>query len=254
MLKTIALAGFIVLFGHGVAAAQLLVELEGRFWFTKLDAAAKVTSNSLPGTSVDLDKDLGVHDEGLPELRLTLSTGLAGKIRLAYLRGDFASDTTLQRSLQFGGTTFTASSRVESDIEFHYGRIGWAWQFPAVPGIFKIGPLVDVKGLVIDASIRNRTAGSSQRESALLPIAFPTAGLMANVTPLTWLDLFAEASGVPFGDLGHVVDAEAGIRVLPFRFFTIAAGYRILDVRVGDNDDFAKVRLSGPFVGASFRF
>jgi hypothetical protein len=252
--KTIVLAGCIILFGHGVAAAQVPVELEGRYWFTKLDAAAKVTSSSLPGTSVDLDKDLGVQDEDFPELRLTLSTGLAGKIRLAYLRGDFAGDTTLERTFQFGGTTFTASSRVESDIEFHYGRVGWAWQPLGVPGIFKIGPLLEIKGLVIDASVRNRTGGSSQHASALLPIAFPTAGLMANVTPLEWLDLFAEASGVPFGDLGHVVDAEAGVRFLPFPLFTIAAGYRILDIRVGTNDDFARVRLSGPFVGASLRF
>jgi hypothetical protein len=254
MVKTIVLAGFIVLFGHGVAAAQLLVEIEGRYWLTKLDASAKITSDSLPGTNADLDKDLGVGNEDLPELRLTLSTGLAGKIRLAYLYGGFSGDTTLQKTLQIGGTTFTASSRVESDFEFHYGRMGWAWQFLGVPGIFKVGPLLEIKAFVIDASVRNRTGGSSEHASAVLPIAFPTAGLMANVTPLSWLDIFAEASGVPFGDLGHVVDAEAGVRFLPLPLFTIAAGYRILDVRVGTKDDYAKVRLSGPFVSASFRF
>jgi hypothetical protein len=252
--KAVVLAGCIVLLGHGVAAAQLLVDLEARYWLTKLDASAKVTSHSLPGTSIDLERDLGVRDENLPELRLTVSTGLIGKLRLAYVHGDFGSDTTLARSFQFGGTTFTASSRVESDVEVHYGRIGWTWQPLGVPGIFKVGPLFEIKGLVIDVDVRNRTGGSSERESALLPMAFPTAGLMINVTPLRWLDLFAEASGIPFGDLGHVVDAEAGVRFIPFRLFTLAAGYRILDVRVGTNDDFAKVRLSGPFVGASFRF
>lgn len=253
MVKTIILAGFIVLFGNGVAFAQI-VELEGRYWFTKLDASAKVKSNSLPGTNVDLDKDLGVQDENLPELRLTFNTGLASKIRLAYLRGDFSGDTTIQRTFEFGGTSFTANSRVESDMELHYGRIGWAWQFLGVPGLFKVGPLLEVKGFVVDASVRNRTMGSSQRESALIPIAFPTAGLMANVTAIKYLDLFAEASGVPFGDLGHVVDAEAGIKFVPFPLFTIAAGYRFLDVKVGRHDDVAKVRLSGPFVGASLRF
>jgi hypothetical protein len=251
MVKTIVLAGFIVLFGNGVASAQVLFEIEGRYWLTNLDGSARVTSNSLPSTSVDLDKDLGIDDENLPELRLTLSTGL-GKMRLAYMRGDFEGDTTLQRTFQFGGRTFTANTRVESEVEFHYGRIGWSWQFLGVPGIFKVGPLIEVKGFVIDASVRSRTTG--QHESALLPIAFPTAGLMANVTAIKYLDLFAEVSGVPFGDLGHVVDAEAGVKFVPFPLFTISAGYRILDVRVGKDDDFAKVRLSGPFVGASLRF
>jgi hypothetical protein len=44
---------------------------------------------------------------------------------------------------------------------------------------------------------------------------------------------FGEASGLPAGDLGHIVDAEAGVH---------------------DGGDFAKLRLSGPFVGVSLRF
>jgi hypothetical protein len=88
---------------------------------------------------VDLD-DLGVDDEHLPELRITFSTGLNGTLRLAYLYGSFQGDTTIDRSFQFAGATSAASSRVETDIELHYGRLGWAWQFVAVPGILRIGP------------------------------------------------------------------------------------------------------------------
>ena len=74
-------------------------------------------------------------------------------------------------------------------------------------------------------------------------------------SPLAWLDVFAEVSGIPFGDLGHVLDAEAGVRFIPVRFFTVSAGYRIFDMRVGkDDDSFAKLKLTGPFIGASFRF
>lgn len=253
MVKTLVLAGFMVLLGHGAAFAQF-VDIEGRYWFTDLDASAKVKGNSIPGTDIDLDRDLGVDNENLPELRLTLNTGLNSKLRLAYLRGDFEGDQTISRTFQFGGKTFTANSRVDTEMELHYGRIGWAWQFLAFPGIFKIGPMLELKGLVVDASIRTRGAGTSVHESEVLPIAFPTAGVMANVTPHRFVDVFAEVSGVPFGDLGHVVDAEAGVRFIPIRFFSVSAGYRIFDVRVGTDDTFAKVRLSGPFVGASVRF
>jgi hypothetical protein len=68
------------------------------------------------------------------------------------------------------------------------------------------------------------------------------------------LQLFAEVSGLPAGGLGHVVDAEAGVRFVPIRFFTLLAGYRILDIRAEEGGDSAKLRLHGPFVGASLRF
>lgn len=254
MIMTLILATLIVLAAPQATFAQL-VDLEGRYWFADLDASAKVKDGSIPGTRLDFGEDLSVDGENLPELRLTFSTGLNSKIRLAYLQGTFEGDTTLDRSIEFAGTTFTASTRVDSELELYYGRIGWAWQFVAVPGIFKIGPLLEVKGLVVDATLRTRGLGTTVRESKILPMAFPTVGAMLNVTPLAWLDVFAEVSGIPFGDLGHVLDAEAGVRFVPVRFFTVSAGYRIFDMRVGkDDDSFAKLKLTGPFIGASFRF
>ena len=247
------LAGLLVLVTSGTAAAQVL-DIEARYWLADLDGSAKIEGDSIPGTSLDLDGDLDVEDADLLELRLTIGTGLNSKLRFAYTYGEFDGNRTLDQSIEFAGTTFAAGSRVESDIAVHYGRIGWAWQFLAVPGIFKIGPLLEVKGLVVDTSLRGRAAGDAVRESALVPMVFPTVGLMANVTPLDWLEIFAEVSGIPFGDLGHIVDADAGVRVTPLPLLSIFAGYRLLDARIDIDDDVAELTLSGPFLGASVRF
>jgi hypothetical protein len=251
MLTTLLVAALLVLLAPDWTVAQI-VDVEGRYWFTDLDASTRVESGSIPGTRIDVGQDLDVHDENLPEVRLTFSTGLNSKLRLAYLQGRFDGETTLGQSLQFSGTTFGANTRVDTDLDLYYGRIGWTWQFPVVPGVFRVGPLVEVKGLVIDAAVRS--PGTGLRESALLPMVFPTVGAMLSVTPIAALDLFAEVSGMTFGSLGHVVDAEAGVRFIPIRFFTLSAGYRVFDVRIEHDDDFAKLKLSGPFVGASFRF
>jgi hypothetical protein len=77
---------------------------------------------------------------------------------------------------------------------------------------------------------------------------------MLSVTPISALDIFAEVSGMTFGGFGHIVDAEAGVRFIPIRFLTLSAGYRVFDVRVEHDDDFAKLKLTGPFIGASVRF
>lgn len=238
----------------GAPAAAQVIELEGRYWFADLDGSARVTSDSVPGTRFDLKDDLGVDDENLPEVRLIFWTGPNSRIRLGYLYGKFEGDTTLDRTIQFDGTTFPASTRVQSEFELHYGRLGWAYMFPVVPGIFKVGPLLELKGVFLDAELKTEAAGTAVRESAKLPIAFPTIGAMVNLIPHRMLEIFGEASGIPFGDLGYVLDAEAGLRFVPVGWLTLAAGYRLLDVRVGDDDDFGKLKLSGPFVSVSVRF
>jgi hypothetical protein len=251
MVTKLLVVALLVLMTPAPALAQI-VDVEGRIWFADLDASTRVESGSIPGTRIDLGQDLDVGDENLPEIRLTFSTSPNSKLRLAYLQGRFDGDTTLGQSIQFSGTAFAANTRVETDLDFYYGRAGWTWQFPVVPGVFKIGPLVELKGLLIDATVRSRDTGL--RESGLLPMAFPTIGAMLSVTPIAALDIFAEVSGMTFGSLGHVVDAEAGLRFIPIRFLTLSAGYRVFDVRIEHDDDFAKLKLTGPFIGASFRF
>lgn len=251
MLTTLLVAALLVLLAPDRTVAQI-VDVEGRYWFANLDASTRVESSSIPGTRIDLGQDLDVDDESIPEVRLTFSTGLNSKLRLAYLQGNFDGATTLGQSIQFSGTTFGANTRVDTELDLYYGRIGWTWQFPVVPGIFRIGPLVEAKGLVIDATIRS--PGTGLRESGLLPMAFPTVGAMLSVTPIAALEIFAEVSGMTFGSFGHVVDAEAGLRFIPIRFLTLSAGYRLFDVRIEYDDDFGKLKLAGPFVGASFRF
>jgi hypothetical protein len=251
MLTTLLVVALLVLLAPETTLAQI-VDVEGRYWFTDLDASTRIESRSIPGTRIDVGQDLDVDDANIPEVRLTFSTGLSSKLRLAYLQGSFDGDTTLGQSIQFSGTTFGANTRVDTELDLYYGRIGWTWQFPVVPGVFKLGPLLELKGLVVDTTVRS--PGTGRRESALLPMAFPTVGAMLSITPIAALDIFAEVSGMTFGSVGHVVDAEAGVRFIPVRFLAVSAGYRVFDVRIEHDDDFAKLKLTGPFIGASFRF
>jgi outer membrane receptor protein involved in Fe transport len=68
------------------------------------------------------------------------------------------------------------------------------------------------------------------------------------------IHIFAEVSGLPAGSLGHVLDAEAGIRFVPVPFLTIGGGYRYLDVKIEHDNDSGALKLSGPFAAVSVRF
>jgi hypothetical protein len=51
-----------------------------------------------------------------------------------------------------------------------------------------------------------------------------------------------------------VYDAEVGIKFIPVRIFSIIGGYRIMEFKAENDDDFAKIRIHGPFVGLTIRF
>ena len=256
MLQTMVLTALAVLLIHGAAFGQV-IEFEGRYWLTDLNSGSvKAKNNEITGNDVDFHDDLGLRANGAPEGRLTVFTGPFSRIRLTYTHLSFEGDKTLTRAVTFQGQTFTAATRVMTDLEIHYGRLGWLWQPLSIPGVLKFGGLFEVKGFLADASLRTRGLTPEIRESGVFPLVVPTLGLALDVTPpmLPMLHVFGEVSGLPAGDLGNIVDAEAGFRFVPVRFFTVSAGYRFFDIGIGKNDDIAKLRLRGPFVGVSFRF
>lgn len=253
MWRIILLASAFALLVPSLALAQI-VELEGRYWFSDIKGKVQIDSRTVEGTRIDFNDDLGIDAENAPGFRLTFNLPLNHKIRLAYTHMFSEGDTTLERTVTFAGATFNASTRVVSELEIHYGQLGWIWQPIAIPGLLKVGPMIELKGIQLDASIETRDANPAIREDKNLGVVLPTIGAALDITPHRLIHLFAEASGIPAGTLGYLIDAEAGIRFIPWTFFSIVAGYRFFEVRVEHDDDFGEARLNGPFVGLSVRF
>jgi len=234
-----------------------VVEFEGRYWITDLDADAKVVESGL-GTEFDLKSDLGIDDENYPEGRFTWHTGPNSKIRFAYTRVDYEGDQTLSRTIDFNGKSYTVGARVVSDFEIQYFRLGWIWQFLNIEDKLKLGPMVDLKGIMADLSLNAPTLSINESEEFLGGL--PTIGAALDFNVVEDLDilgnvsLFGEISGIPAGDLGHFFDAEAGIKIMPCKYFSITGGYRVIDFEVEDDPDFASLTITGPFVAASLSF
>src|ERR671936_599761 len=60
ILRMTVMAALAVLVTGHVAVAQV-VDFEGRYWFTELEAHVKTTSDAIPGSNIDLTEDLGVE-------------------------------------------------------------------------------------------------------------------------------------------------------------------------------------------------
>lgn len=229
------------------------IEAEARYWFTDLESKASVTASGVTGTDIDLKDDLGIGDEDLPEARLIWHTGPNSKIRLAYTQVNYSGSKNIEKTITFDGKSYTAGTNVESDLDIQYLRLGWAWQFiNLAEDKIKLGTLVDVKVLMLEASLDAPSLGFSESED--FAGALPTVGLVLDLNPIKKVNLFAEVSGLTAGDYGYFIDAETGIKITPLKNFSLSAGYRIFDMKFESDPDYAELTISGPFISGSIKF
>lgn len=256
MLRKFLFAMCLLLIASGTALAQndVKVEFEGRYWITDLTAKAKVTENNI-GTDVDFKADLGLKDKNFPEGRFTWYTGPKSKLRLAYTQISYSGDKNVERIIEFGGETYTVGTRVITDLDVKYLRLGWVWQFINVAeGKVKFGTLLEAKGFWVDTTLEAPNIVPPVKESEKFAIGLPTIGVALDINPHKIVNIFAEISGLPGGKYGYFFDSEAGIKIIPIKNLSVMGGYRIFDIKAKDEPDYAKLKISGPFIGATLRF
>jgi hypothetical protein len=255
MFKYWFIIGILVVVLAGFAFAQL--EFEGRYWFPELTAKAKLSEGGLAGTDIDLISDLGFDDKNAPEGRLTWDTGPRNKFRIAYTQFHYCGDQNITRTVVFDGEIYSIGTRVVSDLKIQYARAGWIWYFiDNDRGKFKLGTILEAKGIWLKAKLDAPDNVPPIAQEEKVTVGLPTIGAAMELNPTPMVNIFAEASGLPAGDYGYCLDAEAGLKLAPVKNFTIFGGYRYLDVKgeKKDNDDYVKATLKGPFAGATIRF
>lgn len=265
MLQRVALICAVLFFVGGWAFAQDAdVEFEGRYWMPDLAAKAKVAESDI-GTDINFKSDLGIKDENFPEARVIWNTGANSKIRLFYTQAKFKGDQVIARDIDFNGKPYTANAQVTSKLDLQYFGLGWIWEFMNFAnGKLKLGTILEVKGIAGKAALD--APGLSISESEDFIGALPTAGICFDLKPFKtdkpyekqdfWDNsgFYGEIAGMSAGKYGYFFDTEAGIKVVPFKYFSITGGYRVVSLKVKDSPDYAKIELKGPFVSASLRF
>ncbi|MEW6184583.1 MAG: hypothetical protein AB1585_02450 [Thermodesulfobacteriota bacterium] len=248
------IVGFGLLAASVVTAQETPFEFDARYWFTTLSAETKFTQNN-QGTDINLKSDLGVGDKNFPYGRFTFSFNPSNRLAFTYTPVSYGGDSRLRRKVEFGGETYEANIRVVSDLKMHYMRLGWAYQFINLEGgKFKAGTLVELKGVQGEVSLAAPDLATPIDKGGSFYAVLPTLGLALDVNPFPYLNIFAEVSGLPAGKYGTMWEAEAGVKVIPFKNFSISGGYRLVDIEARNDPDYAKVKVGGPYLGLSLRF
>jgi len=234
-------------------------ELEGRYWPANLTAIVRVTGDhaEVPEdlSTIDLKDDLGLKDKNLKDWRLTLFTGPNSRLRVAYVKMDYSADQEVTRTIVFNGQPYTVGTRVLTKLNLDYWRYGWVWEFVGGRSSkVSFGTLLEAKSIAVDAALSAPEVAPPVNEKKKFSATVPTVGLVLDINPSRALNIFAEASGMSWGDRGHAVDGEAGLKLVLGSHLVLTGGYRYFDLEVKDEPDFAQLKNSGPFVGAALRF
>jgi hypothetical protein len=238
------------LLASGALSAQPSVELEGRYWFSNVNSRIRVESQGV-GTDIDAKTDLGFTNTSFPEVHAALRWGYS-RLSFQYTPIEFTGDRTVSRTLVFNGRTYTFGTRVVSDLQVKHLQLGWTYHFQFLDGRLKLGPTVEAQGFLISGALNAPAVNVASKED--LSVGLPTVGPSLEITPHRRLDLYGRATGMSAGSYGHFIGSEAGVRVRPFRFVQLSAGYRTFNLQVANSPDFAHLHLGGPFIGAGLIF
>ncbi|HKP85886.1 MAG TPA: hypothetical protein VJZ26_07315, partial [Blastocatellia bacterium] len=222
-----------------------------RYWITDLKSRAQVSSQLLEGTEFDVKNELGLSDRNFPEIRFAGRLTESNKIRLEYFQVDYSGDKNITRTINFAGQDFVVNTRVVSDFDLKQLRAAYAWQFIKGDKV-RVGPLVEVRGIWLDTMLDAPDEATGERRD--FGVALPAFGADLDAHPHEKVQIFASVAGIPSNRFGHLIDADFGVKVFPFKNVGVSAGYRFFDLKGKDDDDFATVRISGLTVGAAFRF
>ena len=235
------------------ADAELL--LEARNWSADLSGGIRFEDNELLPL-IDLDEDLGLEADESFEGRLVFRPSRRTMVRAAWAPLNYTGTRVFHRTIVFVGRTFKIDTKVESELELEYGRVGFAWQFiSAGRSRFRIGPLIEAKGFRGTATLSTPDflfITAPQQEE--FETALPSAGLILDAEPTDQLHIFAEASVLVDTAEGDLLDAEAGIRYYPIDRLGITAGYRRLEVDAEHEGDLLELDIEGLFFGVALRF
>lgn len=230
------------------------VGARGTYWFPKLSGTARSDQQGLQGTEFDIKDDLGMENKGIPGGQAFIHAG-NWHFRLGYAQVTFDGDRNVNRTITFGGQTFTAGERVVSRLETKMvdGEVQYDILAPdLVAASFNLGVLLRVK--YFDGSVDLSVAGdNTASEDFKLPI--PMLGVAAGVGFFkNFVRVDANVAGMGYGG-SHLYEADAYASLIPFPFMRLQGGYRYMDLKVDDAPDIvASIKLKGPYAGLQIAF
>ena len=238
-----------------VSSSAFEIGARGYYWFPSLDGNVKVDEAATIGDNINFEKDLGIEDENYPAVEVFLGGG-RHHLSLTYTNIDYSGRNTLTEDIIFNGETYTATSLVESSIEYKMMDFLYQYDFLNLENVlagFSLGVVLQVKYLDGEVGLKTTTPiDIDEKEDFTLPI--PMIGLNLHIGMLADV-LEARLRGTAIGYAGNAIyELMADISWTPLPFLDIHGGYKTFVIDIDEDDVIFDYDMSGPFVAVTLSF
>lgn len=231
------------------------VGLDFRYCFVDFNSQIRADTAGTNGTNIELQNDLGVDDnEHLPEFDLYLS-GRTHSLHLGYSWFEMKGESTVNQNIVFNGKTFPAATRVGTDIDTHWVKAFYGYNFHKSRTSFSTS-LLGVQYFDIKTSIEGDGVGSTT-EHIRAPV--PSAGIKVYKSVFRSMEFRGYVTGFRWnlGDTdATLIDAWGGLAYNFNRSTALFGGYRFFmaEIEVNGSDNKIETMFRGPCVGISLRY
>ncbi len=230
-----------------------------REWYARINGEVFAEAESIPATTVDLDRHLGLGQAEIAhEIQAYLSLPILGNFYAGYWYADYKGERWLSETITYADNTFTASTRVESEVELQVAYLTYEFALPLPLPMFnlEIGAMVGVRGIAARGSIDNEFASAEESGEGGLPVVGVHAALQ--LTP--WLRADVEVLGLSFQAADRRATyleayAEAVAQLGPV---FAGVGYKYVEIDLRDKSGSIEFRaeaiMDGAYITAGIRF
>lgn len=205
---------------------------------------------------VDFVEEFNIEDRFFTELRFVARPGRRHKIRFNYFGVRYDESATLQRTITFGGRTFTIGVPAMADLNWDLWRFGYEWDFVTRDRGF-VGFIAELKHNRVSADLGALGIAAVAYEA---DAAVPTIGIIGRGYPHPLVSITAEFTGFKVPDAlsdefeAELYDFDIYGAVSIGRHVSIQGGYRSVIAEYLVDDDSGDLKLQGPHFGAVVRF
>jgi len=241
-----------VLMGMSVQVMAFEVGVRGYYWFPGLSGELKVDGSGIPGTTFDLENDLGMDDKSYPVIEIFGGLG-NHHLSFSYYGADYEGSKTLSTAFSFNGLTFTANTPFTSSLKYDVYDFMYQYDLLDMENIlagFSLGLVGKVKLFDGNISVKSATQSTDQAFSAPIPMVGLNLhmGILADILEARLL-----VAGISYG-VGTIFDSQADISYTPFPFLDIHGGYRFFTIDIDTDDVQADYSTSGPYVAITVSY
>jgi hypothetical protein len=231
------------------------IEGEASYWTPSADITFASEGLGIPGTSIDLKRDLGVTDQRVPALSLQLRPARSHHFRFQYLPIEYSATTTISHDLVFNGIRYPTNIPVNSSLDWKTYRFGYQYDFIVKNRGFG-GFIMEAKYTDVRAELDSPFRREFTRQRA--PI--PALGGIARVYVVPNISITGEVTGFMIPDSidnryqAHYVDIDVYGTINFTDQIGVKAGYRSLDLGYVIKKDTGNFVLQGLYFGAVLRY